>query len=235
MPGERSPDAKAPSPQPEGAEAPHPRHVSGVLPKVTNEDGPNEPDLDLSPLQQRRIETLFTQLATLDLYDLLGVPRGADKKAVKRAYFERTTELHPDRFFRKRLGSFKPKMEAVFARMTDAHNLLCSSERRAAYDEALRAQRAGEIEAMLATAAAEMIGGEGTSREHTSFDSTIVVESSSEWPPPVRTASRPAMSAVDAQTDAQARREALARRLLGGRKPSVPAMPARSVPPKKST
>ena len=48
----------------------------------------------------------------------------ADKKAIKDAYYVLAAEYHPDRYFRKRLGTFKSKMEAVFNRLTVAHDTL---------------------------------------------------------------------------------------------------------------
>ena len=37
------------------------------------------------------------------------IDAGADKKAIKAAYFELVNDFHPDRYFGKNLGSFKPK------------------------------------------------------------------------------------------------------------------------------
>jgi tetratricopeptide (TPR) repeat protein len=64
----------------------------------------------------------------------LGTPRHADKKAVKAAYFELVNVFHPDRYYRKNLGSFKNKLEKVFARLTVAHDTLTRAESRAEYD-----------------------------------------------------------------------------------------------------
>src|SRR5262249_43042541 len=91
---------------------------------------PAAEEIDLEPAQRQRVLDLHAQLATIDHYALLGVARDADKKAVKRAYFELAGAFHPDRFFRKRLGSFKPKMEAIFGRVTIAHDVLTDKEQR---------------------------------------------------------------------------------------------------------
>src|SRR5262245_16394634 len=71
--------------------------------------------------------------------ELLGVARDADKKAIKRAYFQLAATIHPDRYFGKRLGSYKPKMETVFARMTAAFETLSDKDKRVAYDAKLGA------------------------------------------------------------------------------------------------
>jgi curved DNA-binding protein CbpA len=72
-------------------------------------------------------------------YDLLGLRRSADAKDVKRAYFRLAGMVHPDRFFKKRVGPFKPMIDAIFARVTEAHDTLRVAEKRAQYDAALDA------------------------------------------------------------------------------------------------
>jgi len=76
----------------------------------------------------------FHRLDSLTHYQLLHVDRSADKRAVKNAYFEVVNVFHPDRYFGKKLGSFKPKLERVFARLTEAHDTLTRSGPRAEYD-----------------------------------------------------------------------------------------------------
>lgn len=190
-----------------------------------------EPAIDLTPAQQERIDDVFERLGSLTLYELLEVAQASDKKAIKRAYFERANEFHPDRFFRKSLGRYKAKMEIVFARVSEAHDILCSPEKRAEYDAALRARRFSRIEEMLAEASSEMAGAEDRAlHEDAALDDSIRVEES-EPPPPQRpshtTLRAPAPAALP--PDAQARRDALARRLLG---PSARARPT-SKPPQK--
>jgi tetratricopeptide (TPR) repeat protein len=114
-------------------------------------------EIDLEPEHQRQIDEIFGRLDALDHYGLLGVPRSADRKAIKRAYYEHTSRFHPDRFFRKKLGPFKLKMEAVFGRMTEAHDTLTAKDRRAEYDAYLASlQKTRTIEEMLAEAMSEM-------------------------------------------------------------------------------
>ena len=99
---------------------------------------PGAPDheTDLTAEQRQRIDAVFEDLASTDHYRLLGVPPGSDERALRRAYNERVSEFHPDRFFRKRLGAYKAKLVAIFARLEVAYDTLRSSERRAEYDAA---------------------------------------------------------------------------------------------------
>lgn len=213
----RPPKSTVTSPERSSGERPR---VSGPHP-VSAVAEPTEA-VDLTAEQQKRIADLFRDLRALSLYDLLGVPRVADKKTIKRAYHERAAELHPDRFFRKNLGSFKPKLDAIFARMTEAHDILCSAERRALHDAALQANRSSLIETMLEEAAAEMAGSSvAATHEQFATEDRIDVESA---PPsrPIPSTTQPRTSA----TEVQQRREALARRLIGSRSASgsMPAM-----------
>lgn len=99
------------------------------------ETGDEDVELDLE--RRRYVVEVYARLETLTHYELLGVPRTADKKAIKRAYFQLVTVIHPDRYFQKRLGSYKSKLEAIFVRMTTAHETLLSPASRAAYDASL--------------------------------------------------------------------------------------------------
>lgn len=104
----------------------------------------NEEDVDLDEQRRRYITDAFAQLDRLTHYKLLGVPVAADRKVVKAAYYRLAGLVHPDRYFGKRLGSYKPKMEAVFAAITTAYETLTSPERRAQYDAELAERAASE-------------------------------------------------------------------------------------------
>jgi len=83
------------------------------------------------------IAALDAKLATHDHYALLGVERGAEKKAIKRAYFGYAAKFHPDRFFGKKLGRARAPIERIFRRLTEAHDTLTSAPQREAYDATL--------------------------------------------------------------------------------------------------
>jgi curved DNA-binding protein CbpA len=90
--------------------------------------------------RRRRILDLYYRLDQLTHYQLFGIDPSADKKAIKAAYFEIVNVFHPDRYFGKNLGSFKPKLEKVFARLTESYDVLSRAPSRTAYDAYLRAQ-----------------------------------------------------------------------------------------------
>lgn len=93
----------------------------------------------LDPETRRYVLELDDGLERVSHYELLGVARDADKKTIKRAYFRLAATLHPDRYFGKDLGSFKSKMERLFRRISEAHEVLLSAEKRAQYDASLGA------------------------------------------------------------------------------------------------
>jgi curved DNA-binding protein CbpA len=103
---------------------------------------PREDDVEIDLARRRRIDDLYARLDQLTHYALLGVEETAGTKQVKAAFHALAAELHPDRFFRKRLGPYQQKIEAIFSRLTLAHDVLVSV-RRAAYDEELARRSAG--------------------------------------------------------------------------------------------
>ncbi len=62
-----------------------------------------------------------------DYYELLGVPRDADETTIKKSFRRLARELHPD-------VSDHPEAEVRFREITEAYEVLSSSERRALYD-----------------------------------------------------------------------------------------------------
>src|SRR6476659_9017726 len=64
----------------------------------------------------------------LDLYQRLGVQRGASEADIKKAYRSLAKQLHPDR------NKDKPDAAKRFAEVTHAYDLLSDKDKRAQYD-----------------------------------------------------------------------------------------------------
>jgi len=64
----------------------------------------------------------------MDLYQQLGVKRGASEAEVKKAYRSLAKQLHPDR------NRDNPKAAERFAKVTQAYDILSDKDRRAKYD-----------------------------------------------------------------------------------------------------
>ena len=202
-------------------------------------------DVDLDAAFRRTVLGMHRKLDQLDHYALLGVAPTVDRKALKRAYFELAARFHPDRYFRKKLGSFKTRMELIFGRVTQAHEVLTRPERRAEYDAYLaERQRSRGIEELLADAVAEVARAKADVERAASDgaptapgSSPSIATRASEGAVPVAPRSP---SSASRPVDPAIRREALARKLLGGRAPSAPTVtPAggvsRAAPPAVQT
>jgi hypothetical protein len=79
---------------------------------------------DLDPEVKKRILRVARLVDSLSPTELLGVPADADERALKKAYFAASKELHPDRFYGKDLGIFRPILEKLFKQCATAFEVL---------------------------------------------------------------------------------------------------------------
>jgi curved DNA-binding protein CbpA len=83
-----------------------------------------------------RILRAYRALDGADYYAVLGVPRDADEAAIRRAYYGRATQLHPDRL----VGAPEPgrsQATSIFKRVAEAYQTLGDPELRRIYDRTL--------------------------------------------------------------------------------------------------
>ena len=173
---------------------------------------------DLEREFKGRILDLHSWLDDMDHYELLAVERDADKKAIKNAYYQLAIVFHTDRYFGKSLGSFKSKMEAIFGRITLAHDTLANKTRRAEYDEYLvDRDRTRAFEAYLS-------GSDEPEPVEPSAPPPPLVPSVVPPPPPV---------SAEPPDEQRLRREALARRLMGSSTSRIKAAPPVPTPTAK--
>jgi actin-like ATPase involved in cell morphogenesis len=71
-------------------------------------------EVDLSKVEKRRVIDVARAVKSGDICGLLGLPSTAERKEVKRAYFALSQELHPDQYFGRKIGGFKPLLEQAF-------------------------------------------------------------------------------------------------------------------------
>lgn len=93
-------------------------------------------EVELLPERKQEILALEAKLESASFFALLGVPAGAPAEDCKRAYYALSMRLHPDRYFGKRLGTFLPRIEKIFRKLTEAQQVLTDPARRAAYQKA---------------------------------------------------------------------------------------------------
>ncbi|MEA2751128.1 MAG: hypothetical protein QOI41_5271 [Myxococcales bacterium] len=197
-----------------------------------------EENVELSADQKKRVLDMFYRLDDLDHYTLLGVGKEADKKTVKRSYFELASLMHPDRYFKKNLGSFKGKMEALFGRITEAHDILVDAAKRLDYDAYLdEVATTKGMEAMFERALEET----RKAAEHSAANAAATAANpaardsvANAGAPRTSSNPGPVMPTGPSPQELQARREALAKRLLGGQSVRPPAAHHSVAPPSDS-
>ena len=237
-----------PPPAPSQAEAPPAARgalaaASGAAPLLYD---PAELDevVEIDDEKKRRILDLFYRLEDLTYYQVLGVEAQAEKKRIKSAYYALAPEFHPDRFFRKNLGSYKAKIEAVFNRVTIAHDVLTAKDRRAEYDEYLVQTQKNRVMAAIieqtprdvarVQAAVDVAAGAPVT-EHASSPGRYASEPAPRPPvsDPSAMSARPAADPAPVPVeDAKSRRATLARKLSGTmRRPTPPSSSSSSSSP----
>ncbi len=123
---------------------------------ATGPEQPNDAQFQVVPLPpgdaplSERVEAMLARSEVLDHYQLLGLPRSADKKAIKGAYFSIVSNYHPDKYYGEELGETKARLELVFQRLTQAEETLTRSKKRKAYDATLGPEQ--PLEATRSTA-----------------------------------------------------------------------------------
>jgi curved DNA-binding protein CbpA len=95
--------------------------------------------IELPSDMQGELRALEARGARVSHYELLGIPADADGASVRRAYFEKSKKLHPDAWYGKDLGEFRPLLSKWFQKLAVAYQTLSDEESRAEYDQAHRA------------------------------------------------------------------------------------------------
>jgi curved DNA-binding protein CbpA len=83
--------------------------------------------------------------ATADFYEVLGVTRHSTGAEIKSAYYQLAKSFHPDKYRQPEHAELRGKLEALFARITQAYETLSDTAQRAAYDERIRKSATGTL------------------------------------------------------------------------------------------
>jgi curved DNA-binding protein CbpA len=73
-----------------------------------------------------------------DFYDILGIGRNASTAEIKASYYQLAKKFHPDRHRQPGYEALKPKLDALFALITQAYQTLSEASQRAVYDARLK-------------------------------------------------------------------------------------------------
>lgn len=93
-------------------------------------------DADLEPDRRREILYVDAHLDRWTHWEVLGVPWNATAAEASAAYVAKVKIFHPDRYASARLGRFRPRLERVFRRLTEARDVLNDDALRADYARA---------------------------------------------------------------------------------------------------
>jgi tetratricopeptide (TPR) repeat protein len=218
------------------------RVVEWLAPK-TSSAGPRAElveGIELDEALQRQINEAFLRSDKLNHYELLGVPMDADRGEIRKAYFRLSKTFHPDSYYGKQLGPFKPKLEVLFRRITDAYEAVGRPKKREAYDHYLKrsmAASATELQMNRIEERAQAISRALTKATVTELQPEPVIP---RVPPtdesrPSAAPSRPSQAVVPGSPEHQRlmrKRELLERRLAGrGKRPPAPSQPVQSPAP----
>jgi curved DNA-binding protein CbpA len=191
-------------------------------------------DVDLAPRERADIDGMYLRLAATTLYELLDVPPDADRRTIRDAYFALSKSFHPDNHYGRRMGPWGPRLDEIFREITRAYEVLSDRNRRAEYDAYLAAHE------LTSHVSSDMLPDEPLLDEApVGARASWVAAPSSRPPPAIHPAPlrmRDSLSVtpgggtvIDPEVAKRNAREALARKLRGGR-PSSLSMPAMNVP-----
>lgn len=90
--------------------------------------------VELSEEERRTIDAIYERRLTATHYEILGVPRDADRKVIRDAYFALSKRFHPDVFFNRSLGAYRIRIDELFRVFTRAYDVLGNARQRSGYD-----------------------------------------------------------------------------------------------------
>ncbi len=95
--------------------------------------------------EQKKVVVYYHyHLRRVTYYDLLGIEKGANRRAVKLAYFRLSKAFHPDRWYRQDTGEFGEMIEDVFKWLNRAYGVLSTPRKRKGYDKLISRGYIGE-------------------------------------------------------------------------------------------
>ena len=214
--------------------------IEWVVPKASSGPPQNEliEDVEIDGGLQEQIIKAFHRSDNLNHYELLGVAMDADRSEIRNAYFALSKTFHPDSYYGKHLGSFKPKMEVVFRNVTDAYEAVGRAKKREAYDRYLKQSIAvsatekqmGRIEERAQAMSNALTKAPIVERQ---AQPVVAAEPAKEWRSTAAPSKpRPSVVPGTPEYDRMQRKRELLQRKLGGRSRQPPgrSRPVRSIP-----
>ncbi len=93
--------------------------------------------IELSEDERSAIEKMEDMVQNGTFYQILSLPFDAKPEQVKIKFFELSKIYHPDRYFKKNIGSYKDKLNTIFKKLSEAYEVLYDPKKKKWYDGAL--------------------------------------------------------------------------------------------------
>ncbi len=97
-----------------------------------------DPSLEIAVELQGRL-LLLEQRLDAPYHEVLGVDADADRRALKKAFFGLSRDYHPDRYFRRNIGSYEARIDRVYKKIVEAYELLSDPTARSEIERSLAA------------------------------------------------------------------------------------------------
>jgi tetratricopeptide (TPR) repeat protein len=123
-----------PAPRPAPPAGPRPRPAPVAPPRPAEGNGPAAVESLPADLKSE-LDDLSILAGSGNHYDLLGVNYHAETDEIKKRYVELTKRFHPDHFSRFNDPELQSRVDALFARITEAAETLKDPVRRADYND----------------------------------------------------------------------------------------------------
>lgn len=104
------------------------RELDTTLPNATADELAALAEANELPEATRRKVLTILRLVDRDPREMLGVSVTGDARALKHAYFALSKEIHPDRFYGKKLGSFAQRLPMAFESLSRAYAKATNTE-----------------------------------------------------------------------------------------------------------
>lgn len=95
---------------------------------------------------QKAVEDKLKAIEKANYYQILGIEKGADGDAIRKAYYAQSRTYHPDRVAGTPLEHLKGDLDEIFSKLNEAYSTLSNAETKAEYDERLENPEAFELE-----------------------------------------------------------------------------------------
>uniref|UniRef100_L7M8N3 DnaJ homolog l(2)tid, mitochondrial n=1 Tax=Rhipicephalus pulchellus TaxID=72859 RepID=L7M8N3_RHIPC len=100
---------------------------NGLLPRIASLEIGNNANCSVVGQQSRQLH-VSSSLLRKDYYDVLGVPRNASQKDIKKAYYQLAKKYHPD------TNKGDPEAQKKFQEVSEAYEVLSDEGKRQQYD-----------------------------------------------------------------------------------------------------